>query len=100
VDLIGRILKSWHDVLHACGCHQTVHPGVLAGDASDHIVELLGALHVDLTVMNATVEQLGELVLGLVETWSRLRETVEAVHVSASFDERFGERQTETASAT
>ena len=97
--LLRRIVKSRSDILYACRRHQSVHPTMLICDTRDHRVKVLCVLHIDPSVVDAAIEVTLEIALRLEKVFCRFCKSVETVYMTASFDERFRECESEASCA-
>lgn len=67
-------------------------------DLRNHLIKLLGMRNIDLTIIQRAPEMMRELIPRLPEVLFRLLGSIEAVDISAGFDEDLCERQTEAPS--
>lgn len=98
-DLLGRIIQRRRNILDPRRRNQTIHAAVLARNVGNDVVEVSCILYIDSPVMDAAVELARDETLGMVELLRRLGQSIEAVHVSTSFDQGFCQGETEAASA-
>ena len=90
-NLFCVVLERGLHVLDAGVGDAAVEALMLVGDGGDDAVQLLVVRDVDLAVVQATLEVMGQVLLRLVEALMGRRGPVEAVDVAACLDEHFGE---------